>query len=825
MISGVFPPMRLASLLAFTALTAAAPALAQTGPADAAAPPQAAEDTAPGEIIVTATKRAENLQRVPIAVSVVSSADLARSGGINLENVQYLVPTLNFRKSGVPINQSIFLRGVGTSTFSIAGEPSVSTVLDGVVLSRAGEAFTDLVDIERIEVLRGPQGTLFGKNSSAGVVNIVSKKPTNKTQGYVEGSYLTDDEFRARGSFNFALSPNLRTRLTGFYSDYDGNIRNDSVRDRVNGYKHWGVRGTIVADLSPDVHATLIGDYRKSRDDCCAEVIGTAPGGASAFLLGALPTPRGDRTRRVANNTVNRNEEDSWGISLQLDAEAHGITFTSITAYRDYSDREIRDGDFLPAAYAGNPARAAVPATATSPALPAIPTVAPNQIADDGPQIGRTWSQELRLTSPNHGFLTYVAGFYFSHAYSQRTFTRSDIVCNFPAGTLVTTLIPCGSASAPPSTFPSGTADFGSVFINTALFGQTTLHFTDRLRGIVGLRYTLDQLDVFHRRVTTLAGPGINPSFDAGVYNNGLTATSPAGVVSFVPGLSNGQYYRNRANKENLSGRAGLQYDLTRDVMAYGTYSRGYKGPAFNTFFNLTTTGAGPIAAETADSYEGGLKMAFLDRRLVLNLAGYYAKYSNYQANNPDVVAGVLTTRFTNAGDVSTRGGEADLIFRASRDINLSGGVAYTDAHVDRFRLPPGGNPTSVIAPGTPLGYAPRVKASLGGEYRVRTTALPVDFVLGAQGSFQSSELSQFDASPAIRAATTIHSYGLLDLSLALLDHTDRYRLTLQVKNVLDQSFAASITSGGPGGAYRYIIPREADRFFGATLKVNYGAE
>ena len=815
-----------AHLLCFAAAAAmAAPALAQTGPADAAAPQQKADDSAPGEIIVTATKRAENLQRVPVAVSVVNAADLARSGSINLEGVQYLVPTLNFRKSGVPINQSIFLRGVGTSTFSIAGEPSVSTVLDGVVLSRAGEAFTDLVDIERIEVLRGPQGTLFGKNSSAGVVNIVSKKPTKDLEAFAEGSYFSDEEYRARAGLNLPLGEHIRTRLTGFYGDYDGNIRNSLYNTRVNGYRHWGFRGILVADLSDTVHATVIGDYRQSRDDCCAEVLGTAPGGASAFLLGALPTPDGDRTRRVANNTVNRNEEDSWGVSLQLDAEARGITFTSITAYRDYSDREIRDGDFLPAAYAGNPARAAIAATATTPALPAIPAVAPNQIADDGPQIGRTWSQELRLTSPNTGFLTYVAGFYFSHAYSQRTFTRSDIVCNFPAGTLVTTLIPCGSPGAPSSTFPTGTADFGSVFINTALFGQSTLHFTDRLRGIVGLRYTIDQLDVFHRRQTTLAGPGINPNFDAAVYNNGLTTTSPTGVVSFVPGLSNGQYYRNRATKENVSGRVGLQFDVTRDVMIYGIYSRGYKGPAFNTFFNLTTTGAGPIAAETADSGEVGLKTSFLDRRLIVNLAAYYAKYSNYQANNPDVVAGVLTTRFTNAGDVSTRGAEADVLFRANRDTTLSGGFAYTDAHVDKFRLPPGGNPAQIVPSGTPLGYAPRVKASLGGEYRLRPQGLRVDFILGAQGSFQSSELSQFDASQAIRLATTIHSYGLLDLSVALVDKKDRYRLTGQVKNVLDQSFAASITSGGPGGTYRYIIPREADRFFGVTLRVNYGQE
>ncbi|WP_372919317.1 TonB-dependent receptor plug domain-containing protein [Sandarakinorhabdus sp.] len=156
---------------------AAAPALAQT----------IAEDNESVEIVVTAQKRSEKLQDIPLAVSVVSGEALARQGSLNLENAQYLVPSLNFRKSGTSINQSLYIRGVGTATFSLAGEPSISTVLDGVVLARAGEAFSDLVDIERIEVLRGPQGTLFGKNASAGVVNIVSKRPGDVLGGYAEG--------------------------------------------------------------------------------------------------------------------------------------------------------------------------------------------------------------------------------------------------------------------------------------------------------------------------------------------------------------------------------------------------------------------------------------------------------------------------------------------------------------------------------------------------------------------------------------------------------------------------------------------------------------
>lgn len=176
------------------ALLMTTPAFAQT--ADQAPAAETTENA--GEIIVTAQKRSERLQDVPLAVTVVSGDTLAATGKVSLEGAQYLVPTLNFLKSGTTLNQSLFLRGVGTATFSIAGEPSVSTVLDGVVFSRAGEAFSDLLDIERIEVLRGPQGTLFGKNASAGVINIVSKRPTREFSGYGELGFFTDSEYRAR---------------------------------------------------------------------------------------------------------------------------------------------------------------------------------------------------------------------------------------------------------------------------------------------------------------------------------------------------------------------------------------------------------------------------------------------------------------------------------------------------------------------------------------------------------------------------------------------------------------------------------------------------
>jgi iron complex outermembrane recepter protein len=773
-------------LMATSALVlTATPAFAQD-----AAP---AEEEAIGEIIVTAQKRSERLQDVPVAVSVVSGATLEAQGGVNIENAQYLVPTLNFRKSGTTINQSLFLRGVGTSTFSIAGEPSVSTVLDGVVYSRAGEAFGDLVDIERLEVLRGPQGTLFGKNASAGVVNIVSKRPTNDFEGTIEASFFTKSEYRGRGIINIPISDKARSRFTGFYGEYDGNIRNINagVNDRVNGYKHYGFRGIVELDLSEKVKATLIGDYRKSNDDCCAEVIGTAPTGLGLLALSGI-TFKGDETRTINQNLVTATVEESYGGSLQIDAELGTQTVTSITSYRQYDNREIRDGDFVGAAFAGL-----------------------NQLHDDGPQVSDTFTQELRLTSPGNQRFDYVLGAFYSKADTTRTFTRRDIVCNpAPPGGV---LLPCTGVGAPVSTFPNGSATFGSVFKNFALFGQGTFDIVDRFRVIGGVRYTIDQLDVFHSRVSPLTGPGIQPNFDAGVFNGGLT-----GPGGFIAGPSNGIPFRNKATNTNFSGRAGVQFDASKNSTLYATYARGYKGPAFNIFFNLTAVGTGEIAAETADSYEAGIKNTLFGGKLVLNLAAYYAKYKNFQANNPDIVAGVVVTRFTNAGRISTRGGELDLIWRPINNLNINGGFAYTDAKVDQFFLPPGGNPAGVVPSGTPLAYAPKYKASLGGDYTIETGGA-INIVLGAQASAQSKQLSLFDPSAVLRAAGTIGGYTLVDLSAAIVDVNDRFKLTFQVKNVFDTSFASSITNGGPGGSFRFLIPREADRYFGITAKVNFG--
>jgi iron complex outermembrane receptor protein len=787
------------ALFGVSFLAIAAPALAQETASDA--PSESVAD-----IVVTAQRREQRLQEVPIAVSVITGDQITRTGALNIENAQYLVPSLNFRKSGVPINQTIFLRGIGTSTFSLAGEPSVSAVVDGVVLSRAGEAFTPLVDIERIEVLRGPQGTLFGKNSSAGVINIVTKRPGDEFGGEVEGGFFFDNgtEYRARAAVDLPLGDSVRTRLTGFYANWDGNIINETYDRRVNGYEQYGLRGLVEIDISDKVDLTLIADWRKSDDDCCAEVIAEpaiqADGSPTPAFLAraavALPPLNGDETRRVRNNLINRSEETAWGLSAELNADLGMLTLTSITAYRSYDNREIRDGDFLDTIYVG---------------------IA--QVADDGPQTGNTFTQEFRLTSPGDQRLDYVLGAFYSRAETERTFTRANTNCS--ASTLAPTppLTPCSTApGASTLTFPIGTANFGSTFTNFALFGHATYDITDRFRAIAGLRYTVDQLDVFHIRTTPVPGAS-QPPFDSGVFNGGRGGGTPNGIP-----------WRGKATAEDLSGTAGLQFDLTEDNMAYATYARGYKGPAFNVFFNLTTVGTPALDPENADSFEIGLKNSMFDGRLILNVAGYYAKYYNFQANNPDIdpVTGIRITRFTNAGTVSTRGFELDLIAQPIDDLSLTGGLAYTDARVDAFRVAPGAPPTDIVPSGTPLAYAPKWKASLTADYRIRTNGF-ADIELGFQGSYQSSQLALFVPSQLIRDRSWIQPYALFDATIGLVDQDDRFKLSFIVRNLFDTSFAAAIADGGPlsagntgNSSLRYIIPREADRSFGLLARFNF---
>lgn len=761
----------LSSALGAAALTA--PAMAQDAPAETAAP------FASTDIIVTAQKREQNLQDVPVAISVVSGAQLERSNVNSAEQLFQRVPTLTFRKGNTNKDSALSIRGVGTISFSSGVEPSVSTVIDGVVYARTGQQTSDFLDVERIEVLRGPQGSLFGKNASAGVINIVSREPGNELGGYVDASWYEGNEYRIRGSIGGPLGEGVRASLTGFWSQYDGNARNVFNGNKVNGYEHWGVRGKLIAEPTDNLKITLIADYSKNSDNGFADSIGTVFSSAfnnAVFIPSLAPLTLDGKNKDIDNDLDPYTKDKNSGVSGQIDLDLGGVTLTSITAYRHWYNFQVRDGDFR----------------SDAPSYVNTGTASGDFLLHDlGDLKFDQFTQELRIASANPQFLEYVAGLYYYNTKEVDYFNRVVTTCTASTLPTVGGLTPCAPGS---STYVTnrGDADFTTKLTSYSAFGQLTANFTDAFRGIAGLRYTEDKVAFDFARISTstAAFPGVNPAFSA------------SGSI-----------------KENgWSGNAGLQYDVSDDVMAYGMYTRGYKGPALNVFFNMLGRDTGGIAPEKADAYEVGLKTRLFDRRLTLNIAAFYAKYDNYQANFLDIVAGQVVTRLTNAGTVSTRGIEMDFNAAITDDFSLSGGFNYTDAHINEFICPPGAAVTCAAAiNGKPLPFAPKYKGTVTMDWRLPLNIEGFNVDLNSSLVYQSKTNFDINQNPnAFQSA-----YAIWDAGIKVSTDDDKYSLSFIVKNLTDKQFVIQRIPNGTS-FMRQITPRDAERYFGVTARMNF---
>ncbi|MBY0421348.1 MAG: TonB-dependent receptor [Parvularculaceae bacterium] len=766
----------------FLAMTASAAAIALL------AQPAAAQID---EVVVTSQRVEQNLQDVPIAVTALSADDLSQSGVNNFESLNQIVPSLNFRKGTTNAASAVFLRGVGTITFATAAEPSVSTVVDGVVLSRSGQAFADLYDIERIEVLRGPQGTLFGKNASAGVINIVTKGGADKPEAQVDLGLWEGKVYRAKVSAAAPITDSLSARATAFYGQYDGNITNifGGKRTKVNGYERSG--GRLVLDFKPTdtMKFRAAVDYAQADDNCCAEVTGVNRGVVSGANLDnelGFDHSTGENVRAINQNLAPKTKDHTWGASLQSDIDVFsGHTFTLIGAYRNWINKENRDGDFLPRAIVGTA-----------------------QLHDVGRVETDQYSVEGRLASPQDQTVSYVVGGFWWHSDNQQQFRRSDITC--ATSTLpidpVTGGRPCNLADPVNTLFPTANSVSDVNQNNYAFFGNATWNATDKLRLIGGLRYTRDEVDFVHTRA-----PAVNQTTGLPAVGPGLSANPAGGLLSAVPPGNGTNTSTGRTTNSNLSGRAVVQYDIADSIMGYVSYARGYKGPAFNVFFNHTApNNAVPISAETSNAYEAGLKSRFFDDRMQLNLAGFYAVYDGFQANNFILLNGTIISNLTNAGQVSTAGFEVETIMEPTPWWKITGALAYVDAKVKQFNPNPVTNAPSALN-GTRLPLAPKLSASIASEWTI-------PFFMGASArpriawSHQSSQFSD------LGNAGLLDPHSLVDASLAFTDKDERYRLTFMVNNLLDDSYIALNTTAG----VRLHIPRDADRYVGVTLSARF---
>lgn len=737
------------------------------------------------EILVTAQKVAENVQDVPIAVTALSSERLEQTGTTSLEGITRLVPSVTFRKGTTSANSAIVMRGVGTISFSIAAEPSVSTVVDGVVLSRSGQAFMDLVDAERLEVLRGPQGTLFGKNASAGLVNIVSKGGTETFEAEGRAEWFEGDEYRFKSSLSGPLGENLSARMTGFYGTYDGNITNinGGSEEQINGYEHYGARGIVDYDGSM-ARLRLIADWFEADDDCCADITTVSRGAVLDAELG-LPggSAQGLGQRYVNHNLVTQTRDRQWSITASGDIDLGDThTLSLVSGYRNWRNREIREGDFLPR-----------------------PIVGTAQLHDDGLVTTEQMSFEARLASdPTQDFFYQIGGFLW-HSDNKQTFTRNVITCS--SSTLPvdprTGARPCNLNDTVNTIFPTATSNSDVNSSNYAVFGQATYRPIDLVALTGGLRYTWDELSFTHIRPR-----GINAATGLPATGPGVSGNPAGGTVA--SGGNGTNVSAGSSTNGNLSGKAVLQLFPSEDIMFYGSYTRGYKGPAFNVFFNHTApSNAVPIDEETSDAFEVGAKTQFLDNRVQLNVAAFTVEYDGFQANNFVLLNGATVTNLTNAGTVKSEGFEVDLLVVPVDGLTLRASSAYADAKVKEFNPNPLTNAPDARN-GTKLPLAPEFVYTLGGSYEGDVGGFR--FYLDTDYRHVSEQFSD------LGEQGLIDPYGLWNASLGFSDQADSYRLTFHARNITDESYALL----NVGNGQRLQIPRDADRYFGASLRVRY---
>jgi len=761
------------------------------------------------EIVVTAQKREEKLSDVPVAVTALTSEQIGAAFANNIEDLQSMVPSVSYRKGNTTRNSALTVRGIGTISFSIAAEPSVSTVVDGVVLGRSGQAFGDLYDLERVEVLRGPQGTLFGKNASAGVINMTTKRPSEEFQGTVEAQMFQDNEYSLKASVSGPLSDTARGSLTVLDKQFDGYVKNVFNNQMANGYDRSGMRGMLEFDISDDTSMLIIAEKYDAKDECCTDLellpSGRNPASEAAPNSAGIVNGVADLDldlRKIDHDLTTMTLDSHTALSVQLNTAVGEHELTSITAYRSWDNTEIREGDFTSIAGDSN--------------LPMWQ--APFQLHDLGPQEWRQFSQELRLASTAGDALEYQVGAFFMNIESERNFTR-DASCQNNNGQLdqamtwyanksltgtdLTTALADLSAyaaaegvSCNANDIVSATAFMSTEFNNWAVFGDGKYSISDSTRLLFGLRYTDDEVSYSHNRQSNdqygRRGVGVRPATE-NTNANGSTS------------------------KSNVSGKFGIQTDLNDDSMFYATATQGYKGPGFNIYYNFKANGddAAPISEELSTSLELGYK--YTSDTLILNAAIFQTDIEDFQANNADCSDGTCITRLTNAGDVSTEGVEIDFTWAPMENLTLSGGLASIKAEIDKFNCP---DPTATncsARSGLPVPFAPELKYSIMAQYVIPRENM--DIIIN--GSFvhtdeQVAGLPDNDGSQ--NPAALLPEYDMVNASVGFSFDDDRYRVSIVGKNLGDESYVSTYSGDG----FRYQVPRDASRYFGAAFKASF---
>jgi iron complex outermembrane receptor protein len=767
----------------------------------AARPAAGVYDAAIEEITVTARRREENVQDVPIAMSVVGGKELEVTGTATLAQLQQLVPNLQVISFN-PRNTNVNIRGLGSNVaFANDGlENGVGFYIDQVYYGRLGQSQFDLVDLEQVEVLRGPQGTLFGKNTTAGAVNISTRLPTFDPEFNIDGGTGDYDGRQLQGS---ASGPIIADVLAGRLSladvHRDGFIEDVTTGSQsVQNYDNSTARGQLLYTPTDALNVRLIADYGRQRLHCCVNLLEqtftTYENGAPivnnfeqrAARAGYTPLPMDPYDRKTDADSPFAADSSTWGTSVQADYAFDNVALTSITAWREWKWDPANDGDGT--------------------ALPVI-TLAQQKNRQEQA------SQEIRLASSGVHTLDYVVGLYYFwqivDGYGATAYGASAPNWFLPA-------VPVAISDAALNGFTARSTSNPETN-SYAAFGQTTWHINDALSLTTGLRYTFEEKNGSYTQVQVAGAP---------------LDTLPAAAAAAAQGIRNAfnpnTDYTVHSHDGSVSGTVNLAYQLSDGALVYATYSRGGKSQGLN----LAVLPAGVSAVvdpEKVNSYEIGAKSELFDRRLTLNGAVFRTDISDYQTAITEQVVGTVNFRnyISNIPEARSQGVEFDARLVLADNFWVTASGAYADAYyVDYPNGPtpvealnptptnPAGSPSTDLSD-EPIAGAPKYSGALGVDYTRPLDRWGLEFYGHADYAYRSSFYTEVSDSKY----SEVDSFGLVNARLGVRSDNGRWDCSAWAKNLLDEDYFTALRVASTGT----VAAQVGDpRTLGVTLRTTF---
>jgi len=628
-------------------------ALATTG---AAAMAQTGSGFALEEVVVTAQKRDQSLQDVPISVQAFSSESMRELGATVLGDLEHIATSFEIGGLGGGSQQNYGIRGVVDFSRNVGVDSRMGIYIDGVYQGRSFSANQPLLGLETVEILRGPQGTLFGKNTVSGAISLVTKQPGEETEGEFQAEYGNEGYVRGSGYLSGKLTDRLYASGSLSYDENDGFYRNTTLNKDTGDYDRTAWRAKLRYLPTDSLEVILAGD------------------GSEYNSNDVVATRRSDKPFTTAQNYESNDEVKFWGSSVTVNYDFDEYTLTSISAYRDGKYATEHDDDLTPL------------------------DIQVSYFGEDTEQ----FSQELRLISPKSENYDWVAGVYYFDGEQKANNTVCFGVDLY--NVLVPDLAPFAEALKGCGFVP---AKVTSEMYAAYLHGN--YRFNEQWELTAGVRYTSEDKDVNWAQGNAPADPATAAALEAAT---GVPLTQAPGVLF---GAINYDPIKDNRSKDDVSPTIGLNYFPSEDVMIYAKYARGFKSGGYNAEFMLDGLTFFEYDDETADTFELGIKSTLFEDKLRLNATAFVSEFDDYQVfqflTNS---SGATTLQLTNAGQVTSQGVELEAVYVPTDRLKLTLNTTYLDASYDEFANP---DPTEADFDGNDLPYAPEWKAYAGLQY------------------------------------------------------------------------------------------------------------